>query len=322
MTPLLFVLGAGASHSYGFPTGSQLMEIMGQELTNNGGTTFYNTICNEFGSEKVREVGKTIIYSPLQSIDRLIANHGNDKEFVRIGKLTIALVINRYEDEAVLFEKHKQGKSKESWYGYLFNKMFDLCKNDPRKIFDLPISFVTYNYDRSLEQFIFKSLRYSFPLSDQEAIDIAFKFISERIFHIHGDLGSIFGIGYQNHDSNFQTINKMAEGIRIVHEGNDNHLLENVSNIIRQTRRIYFLGFGYSSDNLDKLWFPKDGNRNGQYQFHLFGSRYGIKFAEINDIRSKFSARNMDIDFHESVQQIPAWDLDVYNYIRNFVDFG
>ncbi len=74
-------------------------------------------------------------------------------DYAEIGRRAIADALIRYERDDLLWPDDRHGTI-DNWYAYLFNK---LVKGIRFEAFNsLPISFVTFNYDRSLSYFLLR----------------------------------------------------------------------------------------------------------------------------------------------------------------------
>ena len=209
-TPTVFVLGAGASMPYGFPSGRQLVEQI-CEATRPKSTvlsdipddshyllsreSIQKILIDKFDQTKIEEFGKALYLSHQYSIDAFLEHR---PEFTDIGKYSISLFILRKEVEAdlVSFENRNKG-----CYQYLFNKINTRLSEFDRN----QISFVTFNYDRSLEHFLFISFINAHRLSDKECASLTNNI---PIVHVHGMLGKLpwqddkTGIPYGTLDKN------------------------------------------------------------------------------------------------------------------------
>lgn len=153
----VFILGAGASKPYNYPTGSELRlnicrlcvaEI--QDLIE---------IDNELHVKKLvleaSKFTKTFFNSSTPSIDLFLARNQN---FSNIGKISIVFSILIAEHNSNLHEDISE--KNQDWYSYLFHRMTnDLTTPDSYDYFGSnKVTFITFNYDRSLEYFIYESL--------------------------------------------------------------------------------------------------------------------------------------------------------------------
>ena len=148
--PTVFILGAGASVSFGYPTGKSLIEII---LKNFDQNNVDNVISNfeglGFSLEEILSFRDELRHSAAPSIDSFLEPRIEEERY--LGKLAITNALIPFENIDPLF-------SPDSWYTLFFNmlnsKFDDFEKNK--------ISFITFNYDRSLEQFLMTTLKNRF----------------------------------------------------------------------------------------------------------------------------------------------------------------
>src|SRR3989304_4389174 len=153
----VLVLGAGASMDCGFPSGEQLIE------------KFISTFKNA---------------SPASIDDFLDKN--TREEFKIVGKICVVIAISRLENPTADFmtewrdTKPDHRYSRElhgtrghlelirGWYNYLWKKIYEGdIKNNLSKL-----TFITFNYDRSLERFLYTRLTNLLNLKDDDAIKL------------------------------------------------------------------------------------------------------------------------------------------------------
>jgi len=144
--PTVLILGAGASVPYGFPSGRGLKQIILKSLGTSGIMNL-RQIMKDLGFEPsiVESFRNDLFYSGWSSVDAFLEYR---PKFIEIGKLAIALLLFPFELEDKIF---KEKDSENSWYHHLFEKLktnFDSF--DKNKI-----SIITFNYDRSVEHFLF-----------------------------------------------------------------------------------------------------------------------------------------------------------------------
>src|SRR5262249_14489545 len=137
----VFVLGAGASKSYGYPSGPELVKNMLQ-LHENVTHVLRNL---RYSQDNWGPYQEALRKSAQSSIDSFLERRPDMRE---LGKVLIAADILRCENEGRFFN------SDDNWYAMLVDKLDDSFDNlDFRNV-----TIVTFNYDRSLEQFLFVSL--------------------------------------------------------------------------------------------------------------------------------------------------------------------
>lgn len=170
--PTVFVLGAGASRHFGFPVGLQLAEQV-QDIGQGGSfTQSLNDI--RFSDAAIQEFRMALSRSGLMSVDGFLEARS---EFMDIGKAVIAQFLIPWEREENLF-RHDNKNWLRQLYGTMHSKPEDFGKN--------AVSFITFNYDRTVEHFFITSLMNSHALSETDAAVILQRI---PIVHLHGRLG-------------------------------------------------------------------------------------------------------------------------------------
>lgn len=274
------VLGSGASKPYGFPTGLELRNILIQldpsrtalrcgevnrnkdehpgnrsmsddelrqeeEMVNT--LRFIQSSCYTglMSKRDMSEFSSAFQYSATASIDTFLSHR---KKFETIGKQAIAATILHYESKAKLHGWN--------WYALLWDKLrhYFVDKNKDREI---PLKIITFNYDRSLEYFLFKAIQSISSESPSEP-DALEQLRRITIIHVYGVLGCPLKYGVISCSSEEPwTAKKLAENINLIRYSNnagDNHN-ENeerakIKSIINdESKRLVFLGFGFDDQN-------------------------------------------------------------------------
>ena len=277
--PTVFILGAGASKPYGYPTGNELKEFITSKLF---------TLLNRFIREReelqvVREACERNVREFVESfrgtVDSIDLFLSRRPEFMEVGKLAILYSIFHFE------HKSRVDLTEGDWLAYLFRKMITTARKPNQLALNLNnVSFVSFNYDRSLEQFIYTKLINSFG----EKIDSIIKEqISQiPILHVYGKVADLpweessgltvdynanpnqidmwrssdivakdFG-GLQEH---WQKQIFIIEDERAQNQQN----IDAIKSIIEAAKRVFFLGFGFADENMGIIGFP-DILRDGQ----------------------------------------------------------
>jgi hypothetical protein len=279
--PLVFILGAGASMPYGYPSGRGLVENI---ISLPPGIQF---VIDDRDFESFQ---KRLTDSKAPSVDTFL---GRDSKgtFERVGKLAIAETLLRCESHSRLFRDN----TSDDWYPFVFNTLLANVRH-LEQVRQLPISFVTFNYDRSLEQFLYVYLGSNFP--DNTPEEVATVISGIPIIHVYGWLGPLdwqanYGRSYGSH-STLDTIHlaNAAEGITILHQGKDDSAeFQQVRELCAKANSIFTLGFGYHPDNMRRLKLPferltivEPGRAN--IRFHMCGTVYQKTAAEIGVLNS------------------------------------
>ncbi len=273
--PTVFILGAGASMPYKYPSGNQLKDKVIEKLSNTNSSEYSILNIAGFGDLQISEFRKTLNYSGRPSVDAFLEYR---PEFMTIGKLSIASILINYENIDSLYN------CKDNWYEYLFQKM----NTKFEEFEENTISFITFNYDRSLETYLFEALSNSYGKSAQEVANVISKI---KIIHVHGILSEL---PWQNKDgrpygptSEIIKIKQSAEAIRVVHEESqiEEAFKETNKLFYNSDLRIILLGFGFHKTNLERLGLHLNMDIRRRY----YASVYGFTQLEQNEILNMFS---------------------------------
>ena len=215
----VFVLGAGASWHYGYPTGEALVEDVVKM------SRLFESYCRnrcseslsgaalqavpEYVSEKIdRSWGlksalqgweaaaneSMSLAERLETVRPLLIDHflAWNESLRPIGKLMIAAVLLECEASWLHSRRNKNrskdDKSKDDWYRFITHKIVYNCERSS-DIFNNNVKFITFNYDTSLEYVLYNSIS-SMDLFTAEDVS---KFLSEdRIVHVYGAVDSDF----------------------------------------------------------------------------------------------------------------------------------
>lgn len=252
----VLILGAGASMPYDYPSGVKLRQRICQNLNANPSniTQDVQELLNTgLSISEIKDFRDALFFSGKQSVDEFLEHR---IEFFEIGKRAIAQALICHESTENLFNRYQLKLDYDpDWYRFLFSKMstsFD--EFDANKI-----SFITFNYDRSLEHYLFTALKNSYGKNDDEVRE---KILKIRIIHLHGQLGYLPWQEQNGRDYSAlitpEILNNAAEGIKIIHEDiADNKEFNQAKVILNQCSKIFFLGFGFHPTNLKRLKIEK-----------------------------------------------------------------
>ncbi|KKK77729.1 hypothetical protein LCGC14_2850660, partial [marine sediment metagenome] len=240
--PTALILGAGASIPFGFPSGHGLYESICGPGTNRS-LSIRQLEPLDFGGDFVNGFLHNLSLSGVDSIDEFL---GKQPEYTAVGKAAIAQILLPCEKQRHLFDP-----TADNWYKRFFVPLLD----HPDGFRNLYV--ITFNYDRSLEHFLFTALRSSTDLSEAQCAE---RVQALTIVHVHGKLGRLpweaeYGhvIPYEG-KANPDTIRACIGSIIVLHEGQkDSPELVEARRILDSVLRIYFLGFGYHEVNLERL---------------------------------------------------------------------
>jgi len=272
--PTVLVLGAGASNPLGFPCGEGLFLTVVEGLQDTNKELYRELVGYGFPAEKISEFHQALRKSGANSVDEFLENR---TEFLDIGKAAIARVLIPHETDVTLHDR-RLVQNTGHWYYHLYEQM-----RAPFHRFDLnKLQVVTFNYDRSLEQFLITVLQHSHKKPLRECRE---QLLGIPIIHVYGKLGDLDwedppGRPYVP-DLRWPTVSAAAQSIRIVHEvGMESEQFSDARTYLDQAERILFLGFGYSPVNLGRLKI--DFRRTGRT---LAGTAFQLRAAEVERIK-------------------------------------
>lgn len=282
--PIVFILGAGASCPYGFPTGAELKNeiIKSLDIENNSKVVLElkKLLVKESLIKRFKE---RLEKSRFYSVDAFLEKH---TDFTEIGKMCIAMNLIKYEDEKNLDKPPSQN---QNWYQYLYNKM----KTSKDNLAKNSISIITFNYDRSFEHYFFEAMKNDYILSDVECAQVIDNF---NIIHMYGQLGKLPLQGGKwrpyNAEYSWRDLYDIIDQINII---SDNDKLtpdiKRAQDCIKRGSIIYFLGFGFNDTNVSRLG-------DGLFSTHAkpMGTAYKMPEGDIAEIESRYRGRNKGIE--------------------------
>lgn len=279
-TPTVLVLGAGASNPYGFPSEGELYrEVLDMkpkafpmDVAQFGRTKMFRT-------RKVLEFKAELRDSGVKSVDVFLESR---EEFEKVGKAAMACILSRYETAALA---RPDGPDKRDWYCYLWERMCAGASFDD--LGENRLSILTFNYDRSLEDFLFRAARAYYGQSPDEC---ARTLRAINIIHLHGSLGPMpwqdrgawsvpFGRG-----GSFKDVRVAISSMKVVRDSQvEDPDFMRAGELLRAAERVYLLGFGYRPANVSRLGLDV-GRWTG---CELAGTCCGLGARQIADIQAR-----------------------------------
>lgn len=262
----VLILGAGASWDYGFPIGMELRNQICRRIRKGP----HPALGHHWGHNQLTAFANDLLQSRI-SVDAFLEKN---PEYLGMGKFAIASTLLPCEVKSFLYSywlhpEHQRMKDKNHWYDILFGKMIDGADFDNFK--DNKLSVITFNYDRSFEQFLFTSFRSSHPAARENEDECAKQVSSIEVVHVYGSLGRLSWqpdsgllegvpeVGYSavnrnNLPSQITTIGHAASSIYLMRDGpGDTPAFTKAKKLLQQAERIYILGFGFNMTNLERL---------------------------------------------------------------------
>lgn len=296
-TPTVFILGAGASIPYGYPSGEKLRDEICYELKDPSHPYTRELLTHGFSEKEILEFRNNFYYSGLTSIDAFLEHR---TEFIDIGKLTIARSLIPHENLDDLFET---GDGR--WYRYFYDRINTSFEEFDKNNF----SVITFNYDRSFEQFLFTALKNTYGKSDELC---ASKLEKIPIVHVYGNLSDLDwqsskGRPYKSDLYYEDFLKQSADSIKIIHEDIDEiESFKEAHKLIENAKKIIFFGFSYNRINVKRLKIPPTNGKR------IVGTTYGLEKSEVNAARKLFN-RGTDLT--------AGSHIDILLYLRRYFHF-
>lgn len=305
---VLLVLGAGASQPYGFPLGSQLRDWV---LENGNEPELIQCLDTGFDVEShvLQRFVRSLRGSACGSVDEFLEGR---RELMKVGKAVIAFRLIQCEKESHLNEPLRPG----IWYQLLA----DMLLTDGFEGFaQNTLRIVTYNYDRSLELFLYEVLHHRFGRPRGECAEVLKQL---PIIHVHGQLGPLTELTAKGRPyepaTDAQSVAVACDGIKIVSEAKD--IDPAVQDALAWAEKVIFLGFGYLKANVERLKLdqPKSGQRDVDYH----GTAIGVTESERqNNVMPLFpqavTENNLALSYRPRIR---LFDGTAYEFLRNHVE--
>ncbi len=314
----VFIIGAGGSYPYGFPLGIELRWFAysyAETMIKNLGAELGNDFSNDT-LKLAKQFSRQFRISGDQSIDWFL------KKFPRytdIGKFLILHYILQAENASKFLEDMDEKKKSQDWYWYLYNEMskYPKGKINPSLFLNNKVTFITFNYDRSLEYFLYTCFSNG---HDFEKFKITAKELFNNIsfHHVYGKVARLDWekdinysnqayLPYKGYRQSFNLLNSLKNNIQLIDEREANKNMK-LSKEIKNAERIFFLGFSYADENLEMLDIPNVLNKD-QW---IYGTAFGMTENEIRKIKRKF------LDKVES-KKLHFEDIDCLGLLRKFL---
>ena len=320
----VFVIGAGCSVPYGFPTGTMLMqnlknfdygrkfprdpndssdiflvdlyqEHFGYSSTDNKRQygkdyawvlpyTEHENFYNQLMDAIVLPFSRSIRHSMMVSTDEFLKNRLGQKQNEQAD----------FGKRLIAYEILKAEQTSRLWNIDWIQHLLSRIDQQPNweEILKQTV-FLTFNYDRVLEYCIFLYLT-----SDKQYADAdAHSFIKKmQIHHVNGFIGSLEEIPFGAvENGKYQEIAKRMETVWEKRQNRDESEKEKYQGFLKNAERVYFMGFSYIPDNLESIGIPRDAEiiRNAKVYATAMGlsSQNRLRISTYLDLKD-FEKRN------------------------------
>jgi len=313
----VFILGAGASKPYGFPTAIELSNeviLNSSQLIKSIMRKYEQTEQiikddeNIFGQGFLDKFKKAHNSHPI-SIDEFLSKENN---FSFYG---LQLMIHYL----MMCERESRKQQKSDWIELLIDKVskgvsFLVKDREIDKNFS-KIKIITFNYERSFEHLLFKCLinkSYS-----ENNVKHFLRLFSENIIHIYGSIGKILdSVSEKNIKSGFcqygycaddYELYRIIENIKIMYDERREFELK-IKDFIKDAEQIFFLGFGFDEFNIANLYLNSIENPNVK----IYGTVKG-KAQHADKIK------RMILEQNDKLANLVLEDVDCNSLIDNYL---
>lgn len=304
---ITFVLGAGASQPFGYPLGNDLKNQILSRLGEKG-EIYDSLVAAGNAPQEIKEFQKSLFRADYETIDQFIGAHKRNPHIQRLCKQAIVLSIARCENDTSLFNA--------GWHWY--KRLIDFMRRRPDLLNRDALSFVTYNYDRSVEHYLYETVsRGGGDFSENFLSD----FFQNNFLHVHGSIGPL---PWQPTSDQIKTRDYGAP----VHADDVRSVAQNIitpdeeSGIPRQWKDrlvssdiILITGFGYHPKNLEKIGFQDLARQAELGRCRILASTYQLVEERIAFLRQfpsviridRLDANNCVGQFLDNFDRLDSW---------------
>lgn len=322
-----FIVGAGASTEFGLGAGAALATAI-RTLLRTKASVPESWVGNGPFEDAIRALSASdadivsasdtlrrgIHFS--NSIDDFLHDNRDNELVVRLGKLAIAHCMLQQEASAPALQQLASDnievrssafrKTTQTWLDLLFRRLKrGHTKHEARDVLN-GVSFVVFNYDRCLEQFLYHALADSLDLPAAEAKAV---FESIPIEHVYGGLGPLpfqTGSGAVPFGETRVPITRLATQIRTYTEEVSGTSATIINGLLSDAEQLVFLGYAFHEQGM-KLLFP-----NAPKVYHrVFLTQLGLHTTVARAIDQRFSASNRFALATKCADAIESWQFDL-----------
>ena len=218
------------------------------------------------------------------SIDNFLDTHKKNDYVVTLGKATIAQLIVAGEEKSKLFVQKDNtfnllnlSRVAETWLGRLFTRLVSGKSYEDFVEGLARIKFVSFNYDRCVQQFFWYAVRSYFEKSPEEAEQLV---KSLDVEYVYGSIGEFKILSSFSNFGHGGDILKASMSIKTFTEGTAPALRTSIASAVSGANAVVFLGFRFLPLNLKAL-FGDDQYEVGS----IFATCMGLSRYTEEDVR-------------------------------------
>lgn len=303
----LIVVGAGASAELGLPTGQELKKNIAKLLDIrfddwgsrmvSGDTEILEALRSHAQQAGARDINPYIhaawrIRNAMPqaiSIDNFIDSHQNDTRLTLCGKLGIVRGILHAEKKSALHVDRRSDKRhpnfaafSETWFEPIMQLLTQNCQLSGIGDRLSRLTFVIFNYDRCVEQFLYHGLQNYYGIDEAGAAALLKNL---KIYHPYGTVGRLPWQGGAPRmefggEPSVANLLQLTQEIRTFTEGTDpdSSDIKELRAKVRDADVALFLGFAYHSMNLALL--QAESPHRSPNRARYFGTTFGMSQSD------------------------------------------
>jgi len=270
---VVFIIGAGASAEVRMPVGSQLKAKIADAVTFKdesgrlkGDRDLYKLLTDHNKSINYELAGRELsnVIPSFVSIDEALNWFTARPEIVELGKIAVVREILGAERQSRLFNAADPNSIPtdnfdDAWLPHFLSMVMSSLKMEEAERAFVSTTIINFNYDRSVEHYLYSALQRDFGLESRQAINVLSRLSVVRPYGTVGALpwqgGRVaveFGMASGLND--YERLVSLASDIRTYTEQEQAASLEaTIYPRMAKARMVVFLGFGFHQQNMTLL---------------------------------------------------------------------
>lgn len=259
--PVVFVIGAGASAEYRLPVGAQLKTDVARAV---GDSDLLNLLSSRGRTPNYEQAGRELakIIPSFVSIDEALNWFNSRRDIIELGKTAIVRSMLRAEQSSLLFNQSDPSSISDidinhTWLPNFLSMIMAESKKDEAAVAFRHLTIINFNYDRTIEHYIYSALQRNFGLEEDRAREIVTNLKVLRPYGTVGPLPSQSGenpipFGAISAADDYERLVSVAGNIRSYTEQAEVSAV-NIQSELERSRMVVFLGFGFHQQNMNLL---------------------------------------------------------------------